>query len=92
MFLSLGIRGIAVRVEHERAKRPAFRWRVYHAIEQEAGLFSRRGIRRRMRSGRIVRQTGRRKGSMKHGRILLDMTGDVAVMTLNDPSVLNAFG
>ena len=29
---------------------------------------------------------------MKHGRILLDTTGDVAVMTLNDPSVLNAFG
>jgi len=29
---------------------------------------------------------------MKHGRILLEMTGDVAVMTLNDPSVLNAFG
>jgi 2-(1,2-epoxy-1,2-dihydrophenyl)acetyl-CoA isomerase len=29
---------------------------------------------------------------MKNGRILLDMTGDVAIMTLNDPSVLNAFG
>jgi 2-(1,2-epoxy-1,2-dihydrophenyl)acetyl-CoA isomerase len=29
---------------------------------------------------------------MKHGRILLEMTGNVAVMTLNDPSVLNAFG
>ena len=29
---------------------------------------------------------------MKHGRILLETTGDVAVMTLNDPSVLNAFG
>ena len=29
---------------------------------------------------------------MKHGRITLEMTGDVAVMTLNDPSVLNAFG
>jgi 2-(1,2-epoxy-1,2-dihydrophenyl)acetyl-CoA isomerase len=29
---------------------------------------------------------------MKHGRIHLETTGDVAVMTLNDPSVLNAFG
>lgn len=29
---------------------------------------------------------------MEHGRILLETTGDVAVMTLNDPSVLNAFG
>lgn len=29
---------------------------------------------------------------MKHGRIVLETTGDVAVMTLNDPSVLNAFG
>jgi 2-(1,2-epoxy-1,2-dihydrophenyl)acetyl-CoA isomerase len=29
---------------------------------------------------------------MKHGRILLETTGDVTVMTLNDPSVLNAFG
>jgi len=29
---------------------------------------------------------------MKHGRVLLETTGDVAVMTLNDPSVLNAFG
>lgn len=29
---------------------------------------------------------------MKHGRILLETTGDIAVMTLNDPSVLNAFG
>jgi 2-(1,2-epoxy-1,2-dihydrophenyl)acetyl-CoA isomerase len=29
---------------------------------------------------------------MKHGRIVLEITGDVAVMTLNDPSVLNAFG
>jgi 2-(1,2-epoxy-1,2-dihydrophenyl)acetyl-CoA isomerase len=29
---------------------------------------------------------------MKNDRILLDMTGDVAVLTLNDPSVLNAFG
>ena len=29
---------------------------------------------------------------MKHGRILLETTGEVAVMTLNDPSVLNAFG
>lgn len=29
---------------------------------------------------------------MKHGRILLEMIGDVAVITLNDPSVLNAFG
>jgi 2-(1,2-epoxy-1,2-dihydrophenyl)acetyl-CoA isomerase len=29
---------------------------------------------------------------MKHGRIRLEMTGDVAVMTLNDPGVLNAFG
>jgi 2-(1,2-epoxy-1,2-dihydrophenyl)acetyl-CoA isomerase len=29
---------------------------------------------------------------MKHGRILLETVGNVAVMTLNDPSVLNAFG
>ncbi|MBS0642443.1 MAG: enoyl-CoA hydratase-related protein [Acetobacteraceae bacterium] len=29
---------------------------------------------------------------MKHGRILLEPHGDVMVMTLNDPSVLNAFG
>lgn len=29
---------------------------------------------------------------MKHGRILLEPNGDVMVMTLNDPSVLNAFG
>jgi 2-(1,2-epoxy-1,2-dihydrophenyl)acetyl-CoA isomerase len=29
---------------------------------------------------------------MKHGRIIFEETGDVAVMTLNDPSVLNAFG
>src|ERR1700761_2332062 len=29
---------------------------------------------------------------MKHGRILLETTGAVTVMTLNDPSVLNAFG
>jgi 2-(1,2-epoxy-1,2-dihydrophenyl)acetyl-CoA isomerase len=29
---------------------------------------------------------------MKNGRILLETTGDVAVMTLNDPGVLNAFG
>ena len=29
---------------------------------------------------------------MKHGRILLETTGQVAVLTLNDPSVLNAFG
>lgn len=29
---------------------------------------------------------------MKHGRILLETVGDVVVMTLNDPSVLNAFG
>jgi 2-(1,2-epoxy-1,2-dihydrophenyl)acetyl-CoA isomerase len=29
---------------------------------------------------------------MKHGRIILETTGDVAVMTLNDPGVLNAFG
>jgi 2-(1,2-epoxy-1,2-dihydrophenyl)acetyl-CoA isomerase len=29
---------------------------------------------------------------MKHGRIRLETTGQVAVMTLNDPSVLNAFG
>src|SRR3984885_4708435 len=29
---------------------------------------------------------------MKHDRIRLETTGDVAVMTLNDPSVLNAFG
>ena len=29
---------------------------------------------------------------MKHDRIRLETTGDVTVMTLNDPSVLNAFG
>jgi 2-(1,2-epoxy-1,2-dihydrophenyl)acetyl-CoA isomerase len=29
---------------------------------------------------------------MKHGRIILETTDDVAVLTLNDPSVLNAFG
>lgn len=29
---------------------------------------------------------------MKHGRIRIETTGDVAVMTLDDPSVLNAFG
>ncbi len=29
---------------------------------------------------------------MKHGRILLETIGDVIVMTLNDPGVLNAFG
>jgi 2-(1,2-epoxy-1,2-dihydrophenyl)acetyl-CoA isomerase len=29
---------------------------------------------------------------MKHGKVLLETTGNVAVMTLNDPSVLNAFG
>src|SRR5271167_322483 len=29
---------------------------------------------------------------MKHGRIRLETTGDVAVLTLNDPGVLNAFG
>jgi len=29
---------------------------------------------------------------MQHGRIGLETAGDVAVMTLNDPSVLNAFG
>ena len=29
---------------------------------------------------------------MTHGRILLETVGNVAVMTLNDPSVLNAFG
>jgi 2-(1,2-epoxy-1,2-dihydrophenyl)acetyl-CoA isomerase len=29
---------------------------------------------------------------MKHGRIHLQSDGDVAVMTLNDPGVLNAFG
>ncbi|HVZ09500.1 enoyl-CoA hydratase/isomerase [Rhodopila sp.] len=29
---------------------------------------------------------------MKHGRILLQSQGDVTIMTLNDPSVLNAFG
>ncbi|WP_428492889.1 enoyl-CoA hydratase/isomerase [Rhodopila sp.] len=29
---------------------------------------------------------------MKHGKILLETTRDVTVMTLNDPSVLNAFG
>jgi enoyl-CoA hydratase/carnithine racemase len=30
--------------------------------------------------------------AVKHGRILLDMADGVAVMTLNDPGVLNAFG
>ena len=29
---------------------------------------------------------------MQHGRILLETTGDIAIMTLNDPGVLNAFG
>jgi len=29
---------------------------------------------------------------MKHGKILLETIGDVVVMTLNDPGVLNAFG
>jgi 2-(1,2-epoxy-1,2-dihydrophenyl)acetyl-CoA isomerase len=29
---------------------------------------------------------------MRHGRVILETTDDVAVMTLNDPSVLNAFG
>jgi 2-(1,2-epoxy-1,2-dihydrophenyl)acetyl-CoA isomerase len=29
---------------------------------------------------------------MKHGKIILETSGDVAVMTLNDPAVLNAFG
>ena len=29
---------------------------------------------------------------MKHGRISLETTSDIAVMTLNDPDVLNAFG
>lgn len=29
---------------------------------------------------------------MDHGRVLLETTGNVAVMTLNDPAVLNAFG
>ena len=29
---------------------------------------------------------------MKHDRMRLETIGDVAVMTLNDPSVLNAFG
>src|ERR1700759_5099857 len=29
---------------------------------------------------------------MKHGRIILEKTGDVAVTKINDPSVLNAFG
>ena len=29
---------------------------------------------------------------MKHGKVLLETSGNVAVMTLNDPSVLNAFG
>jgi 2-(1,2-epoxy-1,2-dihydrophenyl)acetyl-CoA isomerase len=29
---------------------------------------------------------------MKHGKVTLETTGNVAVMTLNDPSVLNAFG
>jgi len=30
--------------------------------------------------------------SAPNGRVLLEMRGNVAVMTLNDPSVLNAFG
>jgi 2-(1,2-epoxy-1,2-dihydrophenyl)acetyl-CoA isomerase len=30
--------------------------------------------------------------AMRHGKILLETTGDVAVITLNDPDVLNAFG
>ena len=30
--------------------------------------------------------------SAPNGRVLLEMRDDVAVMTLNDPSVLNAFG
>ena len=29
---------------------------------------------------------------MKHGKIILETTGNVAVLTLNDPKVLNAFG
>lgn len=29
---------------------------------------------------------------MKHGRVLLEMEDGVAIMTLNDPAVLNAFG
>lgn len=29
---------------------------------------------------------------MKHGKILLEKTGNVSVLTLNDPGVLNAFG
>jgi 2-(1,2-epoxy-1,2-dihydrophenyl)acetyl-CoA isomerase len=29
---------------------------------------------------------------MKHGKIILETTGDVAILTLNDPKVLNAFG
>jgi 2-(1,2-epoxy-1,2-dihydrophenyl)acetyl-CoA isomerase len=36
--------------------------------------------------------THNRKRIMQHGRILLETNGDVAVMTLNDPAVLNAFG
>jgi 2-(1,2-epoxy-1,2-dihydrophenyl)acetyl-CoA isomerase len=32
------------------------------------------------------------EGHMEHGRIRLETIGDVAIMTLNDPSVLNAFG
>jgi 2-(1,2-epoxy-1,2-dihydrophenyl)acetyl-CoA isomerase len=30
--------------------------------------------------------------AMRHGKILLETIGDVAVITLNDPGVLNAFG
>jgi 2-(1,2-epoxy-1,2-dihydrophenyl)acetyl-CoA isomerase len=30
--------------------------------------------------------------AMRHGKILLETVGDVTVLTLNDPSVLNAFG
>jgi len=36
--------------------------------------------------------TTQRMHPVKHGRILLDMADGVAVMTLNDPGVLNAFG
>src|ERR1700693_2625078 len=41
---------------------------------------------------RLLQITNGGRGSMKHGRVILETIGDVAVMTLNDPSVLNAFG
>src|SRR6202012_4427643 len=37
-------------------------------------------------------QPDHRKGTMQHGKVLLETTGDVAVMTLNDPGALHPFG